>query len=84
MKFKEFLVLYFFYLIFVIKSVPGELRFVWGCSGDFRECSGPVPGFTDTTCFFRENVFLTRLRFKYICLSQACHFGTNQVHVGGS
>ena len=27
-------------------------------------------------------VFLTRLRFMYV--SQACHFYTNQVHVGGA
>ena len=47
-----------FCLTFVIKGVPGRFSLSGGCSGVFRgvlrvfrECSGPVPVFTDTQRF---------------------------------
>ena len=33
---------------------------------------------------FRQRVFLTRLALRFTYVNQACHFETNQVHVGGA
>ena len=33
---------------------------------------------------FRQKVFLTRLGLRFTYVNQACHFETNQVHVGGA
>ena len=33
---------------------------------------------------FRRRVFLTRLGLRFTYVNQACHFETNQVHVGGA